>query len=53
MDSQIFFTLLVLVFAYICIMDQNVLSWISIKIEHCLVYLQLRWIKLLWRFKKF
>lgn len=50
---QIYLSLFCAVFAYVCITDPNVLDWIGIKINHALVELQLRYIKLKWAFKKF
>lgn len=50
---EIYFLLFAIVFTYVCISDPNVLDWITIKINHFLVYLQLRYIKFKWMFKKF
>jgi len=53
MTPQIFITLLMCMIFYVCIADQNVLDWITIKIQHFIVYLNLQYIKLKWKFKKF
>jgi hypothetical protein len=53
MELHLYLTLFCIVFAYICISDPNVLDWITIKINHFLVEVQLRYIKFKWMFKKF
>ena len=50
---QLYFILFAMVFTYVCVSDPNVLDWINIKVNHLLVDLQLRYIKLKWMFKKF
>lgn len=50
---QLYFILFAMVFTYVCVSDPNVLDWISIKTNHFLVDLQLKYIKLKWMFKKF
>ncbi len=45
MESQVFWTLVALVFAYICITDTNVLDFITIKIKTFFVESQLQIIK--------
>jgi hypothetical protein len=50
---QLYLTLLFAVFAYVCITDPNVIDWINIKLHHFWVVVQLRYIKLKWKFKKF
>ncbi len=50
---QLYFILFAMVFTYVCVIDPNVLDWISIKVKHLLTELQLRYIKLKWMFKKF
>lgn len=53
MQYTFYTTLLGVVFAYVCMTDPNVLDWIAVKINHFLVGVQLQYIKLKWRFKKF
>jgi len=50
---HLYFILFAMVFTYVCVSDPNVLDWINIKINHALVDLQLKYIKLKWMFKKF
>ena len=50
---QLYFILFAMIFTYVCVSDPNVLDWINIKVNHLLVDLQLRYIKLKWMFKKF
>jgi hypothetical protein len=50
---QLYFILFAMVFTYVCVIDPNVLDWISIKVKHLWTDLQLRYIKLKWMFKKF
>jgi hypothetical protein len=50
---QLYFLLFVTAFTYVCVSDPNVLDWINIKLNHFLVYLQLRYIKFKWMIKKF
>lgn len=50
---QLYFLLFVMVVTYVCISDPNVLDWIGIKVNHFLVEMQLRYIKIKWMFKKF
>jgi hypothetical protein len=53
MEYSIYLTLFLAVFAYVCITDPNVFDWINIKINHFIVDMQLKYIKLKWMFKKF
>lgn len=59
MESQVFWTLVVIVFAYICIMDSNVLDFIVIKTKTFFIETQLKlmkfklWIQLKMYRKKF
>lgn len=53
MQFEIYLSLFLVIFAYVCITDPNVLDWITIKINHLLVVIQLKYIKLKWMFKKF
>lgn len=50
---QLYFLLFATVFTYVCVSDPNVLDWITIKVNHAWVDLQLRYIKFKWMFKKF
>ena len=49
--TMIMLALMVLV--YVCVVDSNVWSWITIKVEHALIYIQLQYIRFVWMFKKF
>lgn len=53
MIFQFYFAIFAFCLAYICITDSNVLDWISVKLNHFIVYIQLQYIKLKWKFKKF
>lgn len=53
MEYTVYLTLFCAIFAYVCVSDSNVIEWINIKLQHLLVVLQLRYIKLKWMFKKF
>ena len=53
MDYYFYFILISTVLLYMCITDTNVLDWITIKVNHFFVYLQLQYIKLKWKFKRF
>lgn len=53
MELQIYLSLFLVIIAYVCITDPNVLDWITIKINHLFVIMQLKYIKFKWMFKKF
>jgi hypothetical protein len=53
MQIQLYLTLLAIIFAYVCLTDPNVLSWIEIQVKHLWVKVELQYIKLKWKFKKF
>ena len=50
---KFYITIFLICISYICVTDSNVLDWISIKLNHFIVYLQMQYIKLKWKFKKF
>lgn len=45
MESQVFWTLMILIFAYICLIDSNVLDFIIIKIKTFFIETQLKYYK--------
>jgi len=53
MNLYFYFLVTVALICYLCVIDSNVTDWINIKINHFLVYLQLQYIKMKWKFKRF